>query len=192
MNLNLDDINNYTKIISDEYFYFDKEKRFCTSDLDVIEINLDDYFNKHGYIYRFYEDLFQYNWFVKHIKLYRTKSTPIKINDNFLLNCTKLKSIDLTQICNITHIGYSFLAGCTSLTFIDLTNLSDVIQIGNNFMYSCHGINSIDLSPLSKVEKIGDYFLGNICGLENIICDNNNDILKTAINNRKKFGDCYK
>jgi hypothetical protein len=41
--------------------------------------------------------------------LYRTKNTKIIIGDGFLSDCSKIKSLDLTPLSNVTQIGDDFL-----------------------------------------------------------------------------------
>ena len=60
----------------------------------------------------------------------RLKSVP----DYFLSWCSTLRSIDLTQLRDITSIGYGFLFECSSLTALDLAPLSKVTSINSGFL----------------------------------------------------------
>lgn len=79
------------------------------------------------------------------------------------LNCTKLKSIDLSEKCEL--LGYYAFKGCSSL--IDVGSIKNVHTIGREAFNRCtslkkvnmKNINSIEFSAFSgctSLEKIGD------------------------------------
>ena len=90
------------------------------------------------------------------------------IGDNFLKKFSELESIDLSPLQNVKTIGNYFLSVCKHLKRIDLSPLQNVKTIGNNFL-SGSGIESIDLLPLQKITHIGTYFLNSCNGLQDNI-----------------------
>jgi len=133
-----------------------------------IELDLDNIFNKNGYINPKDKSKYQKNNNVKSIKLIRTKNTPIKIGDCFLEKCSNLTTIDLSHLSQVTRIGDWFLYNCSSLTTIDLSPLSQVTQIGMFFLSGCSNLTTIDLSHLSQVTQIGHWFLSRCSNLTTI------------------------
>ena len=106
-------------------------------------------------------DMHDMNDYIKknNIKNIKILKTPDFIGDCFLANCSKLESIDLSPLSNVTAIGDLFLYNCRNLKSIDLSPLSNVRKINNCFLSDCSNLKSIDLSPLSNVTKIGNCFL---------------------------------
>jgi hypothetical protein len=76
-----------------------------------------------------------------------------------MLSCTKLTSIDLSELSNVTTIGNNFMSNCSSLTNIDLSRLTQLTTIGYGFMSGCASLTNIDLSKLDRLQTIGKYFL---------------------------------
>ncbi len=132
-----------------------------------IELNLDDIFNKKGYINPFDKKIYQDNKFVEKIKLTRTKNNPLKIGDDFLSGYTSITNIDITYVSNVTQIGDFFLYGCTGITNLDLSPLSNVINIGNCFLSGCMGITNLVLS-LSNITHIKSSFLSGCTSITNL------------------------
>lgn len=98
------------------------------------------------------------------------------INDYFL-GSTKITSLDLSPLKNVTKIGKKFLS-CCNLSSVNLSGLSKIKEIKNNFLSVSYydkyidmtfemnnTLESIDLSPLSNVTCIGNNF---ICRYSNI------------------------
>jgi hypothetical protein len=92
----------------------------------------------------------------------------LKIGDNFLANCKKIKELDISQLENITHIGYGFLSGCSGLKKIKLDKFNNLVEIGDNFMSNCYNLISISLESFKYAEKIGNNFLSSCVGLKKI------------------------
>ncbi|MCF0227847.1 MAG: leucine-rich repeat protein, partial [Malacoplasma sp.] len=131
------------------------------------------------------------------------------INDFFLFNFDKLKSIDLSNFNSVTSIGNRFLFGCGGLEQVNLSGLLNVKTIGFSFMYSCFQLESLDVSGLCSVESVGDYFLMNCDGLKNTLdlspmsklqtmgneclsgCDNLKRIIMLNLNNLKSIGNKF-
>ena len=110
----------------------------CTDFNGIIYLDLDKIFNG-----TYDENKYKNNICVKKIILLRTKTTPIKIGNDFLYNCTSLATIDLSSLQNITSIGDKFLYNCTSLTTINLSSLQNITSIGNDFLYNCTSLTTI-------------------------------------------------
>ena len=94
--------------------------------------------------------------------------SPLKqiehIGDNFLSGCSELKEIDLSPLQNVKTIGSSFMNGCKKLNKIDLSPLINITSVGSSFMNSC-GLDTIDLSPLINITSISNNFLTSCASL---------------------------
>eukprot|EP00760_Papus_ankaliazontas_P022589 PhM_4_TR18885/c2_g2_i1/m.76530 len=87
-------------------------------------------------------------------------STPAtSIPDSFLWCNSRLTSVDMSTLTNVTKIGLNFLYGCARLPSLDLSAMTNVREIGGSFLYGCMALSSVDLSPLANVRKIQTYFL---------------------------------
>ena len=85
----------------------------------------------------------------------------------FMMYCSRLKVIDLSQLGDITGISTKFLLWCSSLASLDLAPLVKLTEIPSLFLSNCNGLKSLDLSaklksldlaPLRNVVKIGSFF----------------------------------
>lgn len=130
-----------------------------------VELDLDDIFDINGYIDGKFKYCCRDNSIVKTIKIIRTKTTPIKIGDNFLRNFKNLRSIDSDKVSNVVQVGSYFLTSCMKLETIDLSFLSNVTQINIYFLSGCWNLHTIDLSPLKNITRINDFFLTNCSNL---------------------------
>ena len=80
------------------------------------------------------------------------------ISHHFLFQ-SRLTSIDLSPLSNVTKIGQYFMAYCNQLESIDLTPFSKVTEIGSTFLITCDALTTIDLSPLVSLREVGTCFL---------------------------------
>ena len=69
------------------------------------------------------------------------------IGDDFLYNCSKITSLDLSCLSSVTSIGNNFLGNCSKITSVDLSGLSSVTSIGYDFLSEC--------SEITWVTKLG-------------------------------------
>ena len=90
------------------------------------------------------------------------------IGDHFLSGYSELTSINLSPLENVKTIGNYFLSGCKKLDKIDLKPLSNITSFGSSFMNKS-GLYTIDLSPLINITSISNNFLTNCMSLSVII-----------------------
>lgn len=71
------------------------------------------------------------------------------IDYGLFLNCSSLKSIDVSFLKNLTTIPDSFLRNCSSLEKIDgMELLTQVRELGQNFCLGCKCLKEIDFSGI--------------------------------------------
>eukprot|EP00759_Apiculatamorpha_spiralis_P051106 PhF_6_TR5115/c2_g2_i12/m.7244 len=92
-----------------------------------------------------------------HLVFVVTPAMPT-INDNFLMRCTSMLSVDTSGLTNVTVIGKYFLFDSKSLTTFDTSGLTNVTTIDNGFLYDCMSLTSFDTSGLTNVTSIGNKF----------------------------------
>jgi len=88
------------------------------------------------------------------------------IKDYFLYHCSALIEIKLSP--KIKTIGNYCLIQCIKLKELDLSGLNNLITIGNNFLGHCYSLETIDLSGLNSLESIGNNFLYKCSALKSI------------------------
>lgn len=74
----------------------------------------------------------------------------------------------ITNKKNLTEIPHGFLMMCSTLQSLDLSQLVNVTSIGNQFLMNCSSLISLDLAPLANVTKIGSVLLKDCTGLTRV------------------------
>ncbi|MFN7710564.1 MAG: leucine-rich repeat domain-containing protein [Holosporales bacterium] len=90
------------------------------------------------------------------------------IGYNFLSNCRRLTTVDISSFRNVGHIGTNFLSGCSGLTSVDLSAFKNVTSIGSGFLSGCHSLSTVDLSEFSNVPQINNDFLRDCSSLASV------------------------
>eukprot|EP00759_Apiculatamorpha_spiralis_P055027 PhF_6_TR7215/c0_g2_i2/m.10780 len=123
-----------------------------------------------------------------------TYTTPFHIHlalhslpDSFLVQCSKLVSLDTSGLTYLTSIGDDFLSNCASLTAFDTSGLENVTSVGNNFLAKCTSLKALDLLHFTSVKSIGSYFLAQCGSLPHV--DTSNLTCLTSIGTNFLF-DC--
>lgn len=110
------------------------------------------------------------------------------------MECSNLKSVDLSDCKNLRIIDQSAFSSCTSLTKIDLSNCSNlktiawnafgksgleeitltnsITEIGSSAFNNCTSLESIDLSKCSNLTTIGENTFTDCASLESIDLSN--------------------
>ena len=108
--------------------------------------------------------------------------TITSLNLAFLHGMYGLEYVDISGLCNITHLGVTFIGGISrtqtesqefddgfsKLKQVDLSSLSNVTSIDGDFMYNCTGLEKIDISPLYNIPDLGEYFLQRCINIEEV------------------------
>ncbi len=105
---------------------------------------------------------------VSHLAFSNTRHNLTTVGDGFLIGCTGLTTVELSDLANLTAVGNSFLDNCTGFTAVDLSGLANVTTVGCWFLSRCTGLTTVDLSLLSNVTTVGDDFLRECIGLTEV------------------------
>jgi hypothetical protein len=157
---------------------------------DYLQINLDEI----NEIDKIYDENFIENqkYKIKHIKLIRTKDTPIHLKNDFLYNYTNLEILEAHNVSNILSIGDNFLRNSkiSNNTFneLDKTLFESVNYIGDYFLSNCDNLIELELN-LPNIDKIGNYFLYKCINLKNIIINTNFNLIE--IGDTDFLSDCH-
>ena len=82
-------------------------------------------------------------------------SSVISIDDNFLSDCTGLKSVNLNGLSKILIVGYDFMRNCEELKTLDLTCLRDSVKIESHFLSGCKSLTDLTLPNMDiTLEKV--------------------------------------
>lgn len=104
---------------------------------------------------------------ISHTRLTSVDLSPLSnvthIGDAFLVGSCRLATLDLNPLRNVTRIGNEFLFECFSLTTLDLSPLSNVTEVGSCFLFQCRSLSTLDISVLSNLIRIGNMFLSGSC-----------------------------
>jgi hypothetical protein len=137
---------------------------------EYLEINLDELYDENLILNQKHK--------IKHIKLTRTKDTPISLNNNFLYNYTNLEILETNNISNIISIGDNFLRNSKiSDKALNKTLFESVVYIGDYFLSNCDSLIEFELN-LPNINKIGNYFLHHCANLKNIIINTNLNLIE--------------
>ena len=106
------------------------------------------------------------------VRLEKIDLTPLinitSISSYFLANCQQLNEVKFPKnFENLKNIGNQFLLESTALKTIDLSYFSNVEKIGNSFLNES-GIETIDLSPLKNLVGIDSRFMSECDNLTSI------------------------
>jgi hypothetical protein len=94
--------------------------------------------------------------------------------------CSKLKSIDLSPLKNVTSIPRNFLADCTSLEYVDLSPLKKVKTIDAGFLGDCTSIKTVDFSGMDSLEAVAVDFAKWIPHKDSVVVEGP-DFVKNAM-----------
>jgi hypothetical protein len=148
---------------------------------NYLEVNLDEIYDENSIQHHKHE--------IKHIKLTRTKNTPIHLKNDFLHNYTNLEILEANNITNILSIGDNFLRNSKiSNNTLNKTLFNSVYYIGNYFLSNCDNLIELELD-LPTIDKIGNYFLHNCVNLKNIIINTNFNLI--SIGDTDFLSDCH-
>jgi len=90
------------------------------------------------------------------------------IGNNFMVSCSRLSSISIDSLDNISSIGDNFMLGCSNLSRLNIENWNTISSFGNlssigkNFLNNCSSLSSVDLSKMNN-----QHFFENLCSLSN-------------------------
>ena len=93
-----------------------------------------------------------------------------EIGDNFLYECSSLRTVNLRGLAHVSRVGGFFLADCSELKVLDLAPLARVTAIRSCFLSRCASLTALDLAPLSQLTELPDEFLTNCSSLQSLDC----------------------